>query len=408
MRVLFTTFPWASHHYTMVPLAWAFRAAGHEVVVASTPALESTITGSGLPAVNVGTEVDLARMSAGPRLANWHEESGWPTGWTNNPSLLGEERLQLLERLAGLQFAMAGAMVDDLVDFSRAWRPDLVVHNTVSFAGPVAAAVLGVPSVSHHWGGPGLHRVEMRRLGSEPLPGYVALFERFGAPVRSPSLWIDMCPESLRIPTSFPCLPVRYIPYNGPGTMPDWALDKPARRRVCVTWGETTLRLLGPDGLEMFGKTVRALADLDAEVLVVTTAAQLEVLGDLPANVRPALSVPLHMLLDTCDVIVHHGGSGTVMTATAFGVPQLAITRRPEPELHGERLAAVGAGRHLPYGRISRDSSPELTIRAEVETMLNDPSYREAAQRIQAEVLARPTPDQVVPDLEKLCLGGTR
>ena len=202
MRVLFTTFPWASHHYTMVPLAWAFRAAGHEVVVASTQALESTITASGLPAVSVGKEVDLAGMSKGPRLANWHEE-----------------------RLAGLQFAMADAMVDDLVDFSRAWRPDLVVHNTVSFAGPVAAAVLGVPSISHHWGGPGLHRVEMRRLGSEPLPGYVALFERFGAPVRSPSVWIDMCPESLRIPTSFPCLEMRYIPYNGPGTMPDWVLE---------------------------------------------------------------------------------------------------------------------------------------------------------------------------------------
>ena len=403
MRVLFTTFPWASHHYTMVPLAWAFRAAGHEVIVASTPSLESTILASGLPAVSVGQEVDLERMSRGPRLAGWHEQGGWPTGWTSRPELLSDEQRALLEHLAGLQFTMAGAMAGDLVDFARAWQPDLVVHNTVSFAGPVAAAVLGVPSVSHHGGGPGLHRLAMRGLGPAPLPGYAELFERFGAPVISPSVFIDLCPESLRLPTSLPCLPARYVPYNGPGTMPEWVLDKPTLPRVCVTWGETTLRLLGADGLELFAKSIQALGGLDVEVIVVTTAAQLEMLGELPANARPALSVPLHMVLDSCAAIVHHGGSGTVMTATGFGVPQLAITRRPEPELHGERLEAVGAGRHLPYGRISRDPAPVETIRAEVRTLLTDPSYRAAAERLRAEVLARPSPDEIVPELERLC-----
>ena len=43
-----------------------------------------------------------------------------------------------------------------------------------------------------------------------------------------------------------------------------------------------------------------------------------------------------------------------------------------------------------------------------MEALLDDPSYREAAMRVRAEVLARPTPDEVIPDLEKLCLGENR
>ncbi len=37
MRILFTTFPSPSHHFPMVPLEWAARAAGHDVRVASAP-----------------------------------------------------------------------------------------------------------------------------------------------------------------------------------------------------------------------------------------------------------------------------------------------------------------------------------------------------------------------------------
>jgi len=60
MKVLFTTWAWPSHFFPLVPLAWALRAAGHEVRVASGPELAGTIRASGLPAVSVGTPVDFA------------------------------------------------------------------------------------------------------------------------------------------------------------------------------------------------------------------------------------------------------------------------------------------------------------------------------------------------------------
>src|SRR5262249_30229195 len=60
MKALFPTWAWPSHFFPMVPLAWALRAAGHEVRVASGPELAGTIRASGLPAVSVGTPVDFA------------------------------------------------------------------------------------------------------------------------------------------------------------------------------------------------------------------------------------------------------------------------------------------------------------------------------------------------------------
>lgn len=49
MRVLFATWAASAHLYNLVPLAWAFVAAGHEVRIASQPALASTLAATGLP-----------------------------------------------------------------------------------------------------------------------------------------------------------------------------------------------------------------------------------------------------------------------------------------------------------------------------------------------------------------------
>src|SRR5262245_54913822 len=51
MRVLFVSCPSAGHVYPMFSLAWALRAAGHEVLVASSAAIAQDIREAGLAAV---------------------------------------------------------------------------------------------------------------------------------------------------------------------------------------------------------------------------------------------------------------------------------------------------------------------------------------------------------------------
>ncbi len=56
MRILLTTYPEKPIFQPMVPLAWALRAAGHEVRVASQPFFADTITQAGLTAVPAGRQ----------------------------------------------------------------------------------------------------------------------------------------------------------------------------------------------------------------------------------------------------------------------------------------------------------------------------------------------------------------
>lgn len=404
MRILFTTFPWTSHHFPMVPLEWACRTAGHEVRVASSPALMDAVTRSGLPAVSVGKDVDLAAITRRKDLAPWHQQERWPLDWPVHTDRLTEEQRALIENLAAMQFTMAGAMVDDLVAFARDWRPDLVVHDAVSFAGPVAAAACGVPAVSHLWGSPGLQRIERRGHGDEPLPGYVELHERCGAPVRThPAAWVDPCPPSMRYPDDAVRLPLRYVPYNGPGELPQWLEEPPAEReRICVTWGATTAKLMGEAMLELFRQAVQAAAARGAEVLVAVTAAMDGMLGELPENARTVVDVPLHLLLPTCSAVVHHGGAGTTLTAASLGLPQLTVTRRPEPTLTGSRQAATGAGRHLRSGDVTFGPEGVRLLSAELAALLDDPAPRAAADRLRAEIQSLPTPADVADRLPEL------
>ena len=87
MRVLFTTWAWPSHYFPMVPLAWALRAAGHEVRMTSQPELLPAMLASGLPATAVGTDLDVAAIHRAavekveaPTLRGTAPDAAKPTG----------------------------------------------------------------------------------------------------------------------------------------------------------------------------------------------------------------------------------------------------------------------------------------------------------------------------------------
>ncbi|MCK2221107.1 DUF1205 domain-containing protein [Actinomadura sp. ATCC 31491] len=407
MRVLFTTFPSPSHFNPLVPLAWAFRTAGHEVTVASTPGLSAAILAAGLPAVAVGTDRSEEETWRDPGLSHWHNQGRWPDGWPQYPERLGPEQRELLAGLGRRQCANAEAMAGDLVAFARRWRAELVVHDAVSYAGPVAAAALGLPSVSNLWGAPGLQRLEMSDLLERPQPAYRRLFDPYGAPVRIwPTRWVDPCPPSMNHPSPVEPLPVRYVPYNGapPQAPPEWVSTPPrGRPRVCVTWGATTGKFLGEAAAEPLRQAVLAAAGLAAEVVVATPEDQRELLLDLAGpRVRLAGRVPLDRLLPTCAAVVHHGGSGTTMTAAAAGVPQITVTGRPEPTLNGSRVADAGAGFNHTLDELPAGQDGVRLLREELGLLLEDGEHAKSAARLRAEIQAMPPPSELVPVLAAL------
>jgi len=372
MRVLFTSWAWPSHLYAMVPLAWGFRAAGHEVRFASQPALAGVITSAGLPAVVVGSDVDAVGMVRGYVLGR-----GRSTGSSPRPRALELVR------------ALAESMAGDLIDYARAWRPDLVVYDPTALAGPLAAAAAGVPAVRHLYGTDLLYPA--REMVGELVDG---LAERFGLGSCDPLgvATVDPCPPEIQLQTDYPRLPVRYVPHNGVGQLPPWLLDKPARPRVCVTAG-TTLARVDP-ALFRVGATAEALAGLGVEVVVAITRSQRALLGEVPGEVRVAESVPLHALLPTCDLLVAHGGAGTILTGLASGLPQVLVPSLPDHSAHARRLADAGAG--VVLGR--EEATPDA-IREAVRSLLAGEPHRIAAARLRDAMLRQPSPAAVAASL---------
>ncbi|MDO0926699.1 DUF1205 domain-containing protein [Streptomyces sp. TG1A-8] len=409
MRVLFTVSDWPAHYFPMVPLGWALQAAGHEVRVACAPSQARTLERAGLTPVPVLGDLDMVFLT---RFKNLTDIKAGTWRYRELPGLhpdTGEE----LASLDGFDFtgyaqeckrriaAETGKGLAGVLEFARAWRPGLVVHDRLSMEGIFAARALGVPHVAHLWGPVGTREDDPEL---HPLPvDYTRAFPRHGLPEMGPGLVeyvIDPCPPGLTPPTAATRLPVRYVPYNGPGAMEPWALEAPERPRVCVLWSNSVSRSYGAASY-LVPRVVRALAGQDLDIVLPVHPDDVAALGELPANVRVVEQFPLHLLLPTCDAMVHHGGAGSVMTAATAGVPQLALTFGPEQDADGARLAATGAGRHLTGDR----ATPEL-IRSAVAALLSDPAHRAAARRLRAGNEARPAPDRLVPVLEHLAATG--
>jgi UDP:flavonoid glycosyltransferase YjiC (YdhE family) len=102
-------------------------------------------------------------------------------------------------------------------------------------------------------------------------------------------------------------------------------------------------------------------------------------------------------VLPRCDVVVNHGGSGSVIGALAHGVPLVVLPMGADQSLNAARCEALGLGVALDAARATPASLGDA-----VSTLLGDPRYRAAAGAIRDEIAALPGPEAVVPLLERL------
>lgn len=118
---------------------------------------------------------------------------------------------------------------------------------------------------------------------------------------------------------------------------------------------------------------VAALSALDARILVAGTIHDLADLAGDRVMVEGVL--PSHLVMPRVDLAVTTGGQGSVQTAMAGGTPLLGIPLHVEQDLNVALVERLGAARHV--------APPDLTgLRELAATMLDDPAYTKAADRI--------------------------
>jgi glycosyltransferase (activator-dependent family) len=417
MRVLLIVPAIPTHLNLLVPVAWALRAAGHEVSVASQPNLVGAIHSSGLTAVPAGTMLDSGRTLLGSKKNTATASRGRPFRPAFDIREAAAQKLTwdylrgalMLHAAAISNFLANDSMLADLVDFARGWRPDLVIWDSAVYIGPVVARACGAVQVRSLSGPDHIGRMRaafnelaanrVPHAGDDPLGEWLARrlarYEGdFDEEVVLGRATIDPMPPWMRVPTRAKYLPVRCVPYNGTTTFPRWTLEQPSRPRVCVTLGSSAgaFGLMGVPIMEIIAE----VASLDVEVVATVSAKQLPVGAVMPENVRLFDFVPLDQLLPTCSAVVHHFGMGTLGTALVHGVPQLRV--RGGVDGDGDReLVERGAALSLDSG----DLAPGEIAKA-VHRLISEPTFQENAARLRAEMLMAPSPARLVPELEAL------
>jgi MGT family glycosyltransferase len=149
---------------------------------------------------------------------------------------------------------------------------------------------------------------------------------------------------------------------------------------------------------DLFERVLAGLRELPIN-LIATVGHEIDPqeFGPQPANIQIARYVPQSAVLPRCDMVVSHGGSGSVIGALAHGLPMLLIPMGADQPLNAARCVELGVARSLDAVKATPES-----VRAAVAAVLAEPAFRRNAQRFRDEIASLPEPAYAVGLLERL------
>lgn len=384
MRVLFTCVVGHGHFNPMVPLARAFEAAGHRVAFATDPGFVDHVRGVGFQAFPSGLDMPEAIRRFGEQTPELQQLPPWEHMRHIMPGLFGGVRVEPM--LADLD-----RVIDD-------WRPDVLIHDSAEMAGGIAAERAGIAHAEHAIGL--LRPLEFRQLATDVLE---PVSEKLG--VSNPGvggingeLYLDICPPGIQraeiaaVERVQPLRPVGLA--EAPGfAMPPWLGRLPDFPTVYVTFGTVF-----NEGAAPFDAVLAGIEGEDLNIIVtVGPRGDPGVLGARPDNVHIERFIPQSRLLPYCSLFINHGGSGALIGAADAGVPVLAIPQGADQFFNADVIQERGIGLRL----MPDEVSPE-TVRDATRTLVEDPVYGQAIRGLRPAIDQMPTPDDIVPVLERL------
>jgi MGT family glycosyltransferase len=149
---------------------------------------------------------------------------------------------------------------------------------------------------------------------------------------------------------------------------------------------------------DLFSRVLTALQTVAVNAVVtVGTHIDPSTFGVQPPHIHITQYLPQLSVLPHCDMVISHGGSGTVIASLAHGLPLLIIPMGADQPHNAERCQALGVGRMLDPLTATTDKISEALF-----SLLGESRYRMAAQRLAQEIETLPDPAYVVELLERL------
>ncbi len=381
MRILFTSTQGEGHIRPILPYAKVLAARGHDVLVAAPEVCAPIVEKAGLNFAHFDKITpEQFREIWGPHMG-----------------VRGEDMFAVAipQMFAG---PTVRATMPKLRETVQAFQPDLIVRESVEYAGLVLAREFGIPHARVNVHNCGVEAV-VNGCAGRPLDGFFAGFGH--AEKGEDVVWNE---TALTVfPVSFdgdakagegnPPLRVRTDVTAGiPET--DWH-PKGERPLIYVTFG-TVAAGLGGKG-SMFPMALEAVADVDAEVLMtVGPSFDIADLVTIPDNATVRNFVPQAAVFPHASLMLCHGGSGSLMGGFASGVPQVIAPLFADQFDNAARAEAAGLG-------LAASDPPTAEEMANlIGRVLASSEIAKASREIAAEIAAQVSIEDAASRLEQL------
>ncbi len=379
MRILFTFIGGMGHFEPLVPVARASVAAGHEVVVACSGGLATRVEATGFrclttsaPRPSAPSARDTTQLSAvDPRAAE----------------------IEFAENFADKGARRHATAIQERI---REWRPDLIVRDEADFGSAIAAEVSGIPTATILVLASGL--LIRPDLVSAPLATLRAEHGLSADPdlsLLTQGLVLSPFPPSFRSPHSPVRLPETVFSFRSShASPPPTPTSRSSRKRIYATLGT----VFNSGSGDLFERLLVGLAGVDADV-VLTVGRDIDpaVFGPQPDHVRVEQFIPQDEVLRTADLVVSHGGSGSLMATLAHGLPSVLLPLGADQPHNAARAEELGLARTLDAATVTAD-----LISRSVEHVLDDQKALDRTRQVADEIRALPRVEGTVPLLEKL------
>jgi UDP:flavonoid glycosyltransferase YjiC (YdhE family) len=381
MRILFTFIGGNGHFLPLVPVARAAETVDHVVAFACGPMMVPTVEAANFDVLQLG------------------EGSASPPGKRPlRPLDLAREYQEFRDR-----FARDGAeyRVPYVIDVCRKWQPDIIVCDETDFGSMIAAEVLDLPYTTVLVMAAGSFvQAEMIREVLNELRKKYALPSDPELNMLSRYLVLSPFPPRFRDPECpLPSTGYSFRPelaQKTDGKLLSWLSKRPDLPTVYFTLG-TIFNLESGD---LFERVLEGLCDLPVNVIVTVGPFFNDAdLGAQPANVYIESYIPQDLILPHCDLVVSHGGSGSMSGVLLHGLPSVLIPMGADQPLNAARCQKLGMAQVLDPIETTPDS-----VRSAAADVLSDPGYRRRVEIIRDEFIALPGPANTIPLLERLAV----
>lgn len=149
-----------------------------------------------------------------------------------------------------------------------------------------------------------------------------------------------------------------------------WPVKKNGAKLIYITMGTT-----GEEGL--FQKIYDFFKSKKDTICIITTGEQTDQIKPIPGQIYVTAFMDGDTIMKNADLVICHGGNGTIYQALSFGKPVIGIPVIPDQDFNMRMVENLGVGKKLTTKEILSDSS----ILEKQFDIINDPLVKSSLSR---------------------------